>query len=45
MDAVFARFAPQELCGAVGNDLIDIHMVAGPRARLEGIDNELVVPR
>jgi hypothetical protein len=44
MDAIFAYAATQDLRGAVGNDLIGVHVVTGPRACLDGIDYKLVVP-
>ncbi len=44
MDTVLAQPAAQDLGGPVGDDLVDIHIVAGAGAGLEGIHDKLVVP-
>ncbi len=44
MDAVLAQSTAQDLGGPVGDDLIDIHVMTGAGAGLEGIHNKLVVP-
>ncbi len=44
MDAVLPQFTPQQLCGAVGNHFIDVHVMAGPCASLEGIHDESSLP-
>ena len=44
VDTVFAQLTTQDLGGAVGNDLVGVHVVAGAGPGLEGIDDKLVVP-
>ncbi len=41
---VLAARAAQQLRGAVGDDLVGVHVEADARARLEDIDNEVLVP-
>ena len=41
---VFAELASQDLVGAVGDDLIGVHVQADARAGLENIDDEFAVP-
>ena len=40
---IIALFAAQYLDGAVGDDLVGVHIGAGARAALDGIDDELIV--
>ena len=40
---IIALFAAQDLDGAVGDDLVGVHIGAGARAALDGIDDELIV--
>ena len=44
VDPVLPGLAAQDLGGAVGNHLVGVHVVAGAGARLEWIDDELVIP-
>ncbi|MBV6465853.1 MAG: hypothetical protein PGMFKBFP_01139 [Anaerolineales bacterium] len=44
VDAVLPELSAHDLRGAVGDDFVDVHVVAGPRARLEGVHDELIVP-
>jgi hypothetical protein len=46
MDRLLGLIQPmaQDLVGAVGDDLVGVHVVAGACPGLEGIDHELVIP-
>ena len=44
VDAIFPKLAAHDLCGTIGDDFVDVHVVTGARTRLDGIDHELVVP-
>jgi hypothetical protein len=44
MNAIRAQLSAHELRGAVCNDLIGVHVVAGAGTRLDGIHHELVIP-
>ena len=42
-DRVITTLAAHDLNGAVGQDLIDVHVVGGTGAGLENIDHDLVI--
>src|SRR5215216_4715255 len=44
MYLVLANFPAHDLRGAIGDHLIDVHMMTRPRPSLDGIDDELIVP-
>ncbi len=44
MDSVLAQLPTQDLSGPVGDDFVDIHIVTGAGARLEGIHDKLIIP-
>ncbi len=44
VDVILADLAAEDLCGAIGNHLVRIHVVTRPRACLERIDHELCIP-
>ena len=44
MHIIFAEVAAEDLRGAVCDDLVRVHVVTRPRARLKRLDDELRIP-